>query len=441
MPDQVRMVVSPIELKEGEMGRTRNGRVYVGLANKQYIEVAGKVTGTTVVQPMTSPSATVRPGGAAGGNFSRYQGVLRVTNGQLQGDSTTDTLPEGANQYFTETRARAAVQPGGHLYGASGANGNAYAITLTPAITALAAGLTVRVRAGAANTGAATLQVNGLPAPAAAIKKQHDQDLAAGDIEAGQLFTASWDGTVWQLQSPPAGNTADAVTADAAAFSGTLSAADTTVQAALETLDGHDHQAGAIATDTTGFNILLSSQDDTIQKALDKLDDHDHPNNGSSGGRYFMLHFNDIWSSNTAGADFWTLDENGVNHINLNYKAFSSLSQQHVEATRPLPSDYDGGTLIARFYWYANTSNTGNVTWGIQGICFSDGETLDRSWGTGQTVTDTFQGTDKVHITDATAAITLAGTPAPNKLAQWRVYRTAGGLAAGARLIAVLIEY
>jgi len=275
MPNQVRMVLSPIELKEGEMGRTRNGQVYVGLANKQYIEVAGKVTGTTVVQPTTSASATVRAGGSAG-DFSSYQGVLRVTNGQLQGDSTTDTVPEGANQYFTPARAQAAVQPGSHLYGASSANGNAYAITLVPAVTTLAVGMTVHVRATAANTGAATLQVNGLPTPAAAIKKQHDQDLAAGDIEAGQLFTVVWDGVCWQLQSAPADNTAAEVTTDTATFNGALSTADNTVQAALETLDNHAHTAGATASNTSGFTGALSATDNTVQKALDTLDDHAH---------------------------------------------------------------------------------------------------------------------------------------------------------------------
>jgi len=103
MPDPVRLVHSPVELAEGEMGRTRDGRVYVGLANRQYIEMAGQVAGRAVVQPMHSPSAMLHHGSSSGSDFSGYAGVLRVANGQLLGGTTTDYLPEGkgANKYLT----------------------------------------------------------------------------------------------------------------------------------------------------------------------------------------------------------------------------------------------------------------------------------------------------------------------------------------------------
>lgn len=98
-------------------------------------------------------------------------------------------------------------------YAADTAASDAYAIALTPIIIAYATGQEFRFKATTANTGAATLNVNGLGA--VTIKKLHDQDLATGDIEAGQIVTVVYDGTNFQMQSQIAqigGGPHDAVT-------------------------------------------------------------------------------------------------------------------------------------------------------------------------------------------------------------------------------------
>jgi hypothetical protein len=69
--------------------------------------------------------------------------------------------------------------------------GNAYAVNLAPAITALAGGQLVHFRATAANTGLATLNVNGLGA--IDIRKNVDVPLDADDIKAGQLVSVMYD--------------------------------------------------------------------------------------------------------------------------------------------------------------------------------------------------------------------------------------------------------
>ena len=98
---------------------------------------------------------------------------------------------------------RRAGQPFGaafeERYAASSVGTDAYAITLTPGPTAYAAGQEFRFKADAANTGGATLNVNGLGAKT--ILKQNDQALATGDIEAGQIVTVVYDGTNFQMQS------------------------------------------------------------------------------------------------------------------------------------------------------------------------------------------------------------------------------------------------
>ena len=53
--------------------------------------------------------------------------------------------------------------------------------------------------ANTANTDGATVNVNGLGAKA--ILKMHDQALATGDIEAGQVVVVVWDGANYQMLS------------------------------------------------------------------------------------------------------------------------------------------------------------------------------------------------------------------------------------------------
>lgn len=76
---------------------------------------------------------------------------------------------------------------------------DSYACSVSPPIGSYAAGHQYCVRTGTANTGAATVSLNGLSAMP--IKKNHDQDLITGDIEAGQWVCGIYDGTNLQMTS------------------------------------------------------------------------------------------------------------------------------------------------------------------------------------------------------------------------------------------------
>lgn len=102
-----------------------------------------------------------------------------------------------------QTQINAKVsQSGAQIFGADSVGTDAYAITLSPAPGSYTTGMTVNFSAGTANTGGATLNVNALGAKT--ILKQHDQALATGDIEAGQIVTVVYDGTNFQMQSQSA---------------------------------------------------------------------------------------------------------------------------------------------------------------------------------------------------------------------------------------------
>ena len=82
-------------------------------------------------------------------------------------------------------------------YAESTGNSNAYILTLPIAITAHAAGMPILFKSNFTNTGAATININGLGA--VAIKKNGGEALSANDIVSGQIITVVYDGAYYQL--------------------------------------------------------------------------------------------------------------------------------------------------------------------------------------------------------------------------------------------------
>ena len=105
------------------------------------------------------------------------------------------------------TSARLFINPSTHRgrayndYAADSVGTDAYAITISPAITAYVTGQVFVFKAGTANTGAATLAVSGLAAKA--IVKNFNAALETGDIRAGQVVTVVYEsvGDNFQLQT------------------------------------------------------------------------------------------------------------------------------------------------------------------------------------------------------------------------------------------------
>ncbi len=85
------------------------------------------------------------------------------------------------------------------VYAVDSVGTDAYAVTVQSALGALYAGMRVTFQAGTANTGAATLAVNGLTAKA--ITKYGTTALATGDILANQVIEVVYDGTQFQMVS------------------------------------------------------------------------------------------------------------------------------------------------------------------------------------------------------------------------------------------------
>jgi hypothetical protein len=139
------------------------------------------------------------------------------------------------------------------------------------------------------------------------------------------------------------------------------------------------------------------------------------------------------------------LNQTTTNLVNFYYVGFPNTTQLNTNWAISMPSDYNGGTITAVFYWISPASSTNSVVWGFQGRSYGDNEALDQAFGTAQEVTDANNGTDTVNISSATAAITLAGTPAASEYVQFRAYRdplnVSDDLAEIAELLAIRITY
>lgn len=134
-----------------------------------------------------------------------------------QAKDVQDTLATAVQQASAQTQS--------HTFATATGSSNAYAVTLTPAPAAYAAGLRVQFIANFANTGSATLNVNGLGAKTIQ-KLGGTANLGSGDIGNGMIVDVVYDGTNFEMQTPIAqsptvdinGQTEDTSAADADSF-------------------------------------------------------------------------------------------------------------------------------------------------------------------------------------------------------------------------------
>lgn len=138
-------------------------------------------------------------------NFSNLN-TDKIETSYLDTDTTLAANSDSkiATQKATKTYVDSVASPTGkswNEYAVDAVGTDSYGITLT-GFTAYVAGQTFKFKAGTANTGACSLNVNGLGAKT--IKKDVSSDLATGDILANQIVTVIYDGTNMQMISKPA---------------------------------------------------------------------------------------------------------------------------------------------------------------------------------------------------------------------------------------------
>ena len=146
----------------------------------------------------------------------------------------------------------------------------------------------------------------------------------------------------------------------------------------------------------------------------------------------------------TGGCGVDSREVGATNRANVDELLFDTGTEEFAQALVVMPSNYNNGTVSARFYWSA-ASGSGGVAWGLSGRAYGDDDALDQANGTRIAVTDTFITANDVHVTSATSAVTIDGTPAANKAINFQISRVVGDaadtLSVDARLLGVEIIY
>jgi hypothetical protein len=135
--------------------------------------------------------------GTLAGDVTGSQSATTV--GKINGGS----IPASANVLSTNASSQLLASTTHNLSvpancAAASGSGTAYTCSTSPTFTA-AAGDHIQFKADVANTGSATLAVNGATT-AAIYKWGNTSTLAAGDIQAGHWISATYDGSHWQLE-------------------------------------------------------------------------------------------------------------------------------------------------------------------------------------------------------------------------------------------------
>jgi len=162
--------------------------------------------------------------------------------------------------------------------------------------------------------------------------------------------------------------------------------------------------------------------------------------------RSFWIPSAGIRPSSSGGCAALALVATSANQPDISSLNFDATTAEYAQFWVRMPKNWNEGTITAQFYWsHAATTVNFGVRWGLQGVAVSDDDTIGVAYGTAQEVTDTGGTTNDLYVSSATAAITIAGTPAAGDMSAFRVYRdpvNAGDtMAIDARLHGVAIFY
>ncbi len=165
-------------------------------------KLAGVAAGANnYVHPANHPASVIVQDGSNRFVTDAEKSVWNGKAGSSVATTTADGLMAAADKQLSANRDG---------YGTTAGSATAYTVSLSPAPT-LVDGLRVTVKVHAANTGAATINVNGLGAKS--ILKGNGNALTSGNLKVNSVYTLVYNGTAFILQGE-GGEYGTAVAAD-----------------------------------------------------------------------------------------------------------------------------------------------------------------------------------------------------------------------------------
>lgn len=209
----------------------------------------------------------------------------------------------------------------------------------------------------------------------------------------------------------------------------------------------------AVANQISTDIAAIEKNFEEIKEILDDLTSGTVGTTDTSSFELTKLTTQNIW---IGANDMWAWDSGGpssanthfvANDLYIKHFAFDGTTEEYVNFVRAFPEGWDRGTIKAKFYWLPSTgcSAGDTVEWEICAQAISNDDDMSGAFGTSQVISDTVlagENTD-LHITAATPAITIGGTPALGDLIAFQISRNVGGtddMTEDARLYGVLLQ-
>lgn len=134
--------------------------------------------------------------------------------------------------------------------------------------------------------------------------------------------------------------------------------------------------------------------------------------------------------------------DSGSNDVTLRTADFDTTTQEYAQFKLAMPSIWNEGTISFKAYWTnAGGASTQTVVWSLAAAAFSDDDALNTTFGTAQTVTDTWLAQGDLHISPESSAITVGGSPQAGDLVVFEITRVVGSdnMAGDANLIGIML--
>ena len=141
------------------------------------------------------------------------------------------------------------------------------------------------------------------------------------------------------------------------------------------------------------------------------------------------------------------IDEYATNDIISDHYLFDGITEEGVQFKVAMPDAWDRGTIKAKFFWDGATGATASdgVTWGIAAQARSNDDAIDNAFAASVDTDDALTAVGDLHVTAASAAITVSNTPAIGDIIWFEVTRVVGDtndtMAEDAKLLGVQIQY
>jgi hypothetical protein len=299
----------------------------------------------------------------------------------------------------------------------TGGASNAFTITTGFSLTALTTGMLFCVTPDRANTGAATLNVDGIGA--VAWEDAESTPLVANDIETGVQCLVCYNGTEFR----------------------TIAGVPTPI--------GQGGTGGITAAEALTNLITGASQVTAAAGDLIPIADVSDSNNGKKVAASTVgAGKQTIWvpasAMKASGPSTVDITATGTDIVAL---AFDATNEEFAYFSIAMPKSWNEGTITFQAYWsHPATATNFGVAWRLISLAFGDDDSLTVGSGFGDTtVTDTGGTTSDLYISDESTAQTIGGTPAENDLVMFRLSRNPSNgsdtMAVDAYLIGVKILY